>query len=196
MKKAALTILLAVNAAIRVHAQGRIAFDNQFNSNLTPDATNQGGVFDCGVLATGNFNASLYGGNSPTNLSLIVTLTQSSGNILSGDVIGMPGQWIDVTGQAYIVPGVPILGSGFFEVFAWEGNYDSYAAALAAGECAGRSGVFRNFTSSPTANTDDLTGMPSFDICPDCPEPGSLALCGLGAVSLLHFCRKKDSCNP
>jgi len=191
MKKTTTAVLFAVSIALRVHAQGYVAFDNFNNANLTPDATSGGGVFDCGVLATGNFNLSLYGGNSPTNLVLLATLLQSNGSAATGAAIGAPGQWIDTAGEIYRVPGVPIASLGFFKVYAWEGDFSSYAEALAAGQCAGSSDVFQNPTRSPTAAPPDLTGMPSFDICPDCPEPGTLAVGGLGAASLLLFRRNK-----
>jgi hypothetical protein len=192
MKKTILTTLLTVIVTISAHAQGTIAFDNQFNTNLTAGAASQGAVFDpVGNLNTGNFNLELWGGPSAGNLTLIARLLQSDGSIASGNAIGAPGQWIDVTGQSYVVPGVAVLGTGFFQVDGWIGSFNSFAAAIFGGApLTGQSAIFQNATGGGAVTAPDLTGMPSFSIS-FIPEPTTLALCGLGAASLLLFRRKK-----
>ena len=193
MRKLLLAALLTASASVGAFAQGTIAFDNQFNTNASPSATSSGYVFSptTGLPETGKFNLELYGGPSAGTMTLIARLLQSDGSALSGADIGASGQWIDVTGQSYIVPGVPALGVGFFEVQAWEGNFSSYAAAEIGLGIFGNSGIFQNPTGGGSVSAPDLIGMPSFFLCPDCPEPGTLALCGLGAASLLFFRRKK-----
>jgi hypothetical protein len=191
MKKTALTAFLAVLAALGAYAQGTIAIDNQYNTNVTQaGAPSSGGVFNLDVPDTGNWNISLLGGSSPSNLVLIGTLLQSSGQILSGTAVGAPGIWIDVTGQSYVVPGVAADSIGYFQVEAWEGNYDSFTAAISSGAVrANASPVFQNLTGDAFI-LPDLRGMPSFSIVV-VPEPTTLALCGLGAASLLLARRKK-----
>jgi len=193
MKKTIITVLLAVGASVGAFAQGTIAFDNQFNTNLTAGATSGGAVFDgSGHLNGGEFNLQLFGGASAGTMSLIATLLQSDGSAASGNDIGAPGLWIDTTGQSYVVNGVAALGTGFFQVDAWIGSASSYAAALGApaANSTGQSAIFQNATGGGNVPAPDLTGMPSFTLG-TVPEPTTLALAGLGAASLLLFRRKK-----
>jgi len=193
MKKTILTGMLAIGASIGAFAQGTIAFDNQFNTNVFAGATSSGAVIDkaTGLPETGNFNLQLWGGASAGSLSLIATLLQSDGSAASGTAIGAPGLWIDTTGNSYIVNGVPALGTGFFQVDAWIGSQADYGSALAAGNVpVGQSAVFQNATGGGAVSAPDLVGMPSFTVG-IAPEPTTLALCGLGAASLLFFRRKK-----
>jgi hypothetical protein len=124
-------------------------------------------------------------------MTLVATLLQSSGQIVSGNAIGTPGLWLDTSGQEYIIPGFPGFGTGFFQVQAWEGNFSDYTSAINGGAFTGVSAVFKNETGAGAgALAPDLTGMPSFTLAPS-PEPATLALCGLGTVSLLLFRRRK-----
>jgi len=192
MKKQILTGIVALGMAAGAFAQGTIAFDNQFNVNLTAGATNSGGVFKQGALDGSDFNVALYGGSSAANMTLIATLLQSAGQVLSGNTIGAPGLWLDNSGAEYPVAGVPALGTGFFQVQAWEGSFNDYASAVAGGAFAGQSSVFQNATGGGAVSAPDLTGLPSFTLTASVvPEPTTLALCGLGAASLLLFRRKK-----
>jgi len=192
MKKTILTALLAVGASVGAFAQGTIAFDNQNNVNISLGATNSGGVIDkaTGLPETADFNLQLFGGASAGSMTLIATLLQSDGSAASGTSIGAPGQWIDTTGQSYVVPGVAATSTGFFQVDAWIGSQSSYASAFAANAPTGQSAVFQNGTGGGNVLPPDLTGMPSFTLG-TVPEPTTLALAGLGAASLLLFRRKK-----
>jgi hypothetical protein len=200
MKTNALAALLSILATASIDAQvftqATIDFDNSFNTNLTPNASSEGAVFSlCPAGLADRFNLQLFGGASPNNLSLIATLLQSNDSALTGSEIGAPGQWVDGTGQTYFVPGVQALGIGYFQVFVWEGDqYSSFADAEASGTpFFGESAVFQNPTGGGTVPPADLTGMPSFAYGPlDCPEPATVALCGLGSVSLLLLRRRKS----
>jgi len=192
MKKTILTAVLAIGTSVGVFAQGTVAFDNQNNVSNTPTATASGYVFKNGALATSDFNALLMGGSSTSNLTVLATLLQSDGTILSGASVGAPGQWIDLTGASYTVNGVAAGGTAFLDVQIWEGNFSSMAAAKAAGMFGGDSGIFQNPTGGGALPPADLTGMPSFALTATVlPEPTTLAFAGLGAASLLLFRRKK-----
>lgn len=190
MKKTILTALLAIGATVGAFAQGTIAFDNQANTNTSAGATSQGYVFKNGALATSDWNAALYAGSSSSNMTLLATLLQSSGSIVSGTSVGAPGQWIDATGAFYVVNGVAAGASAFVDVQLWEGSFGDYASAKTGGAYTGDSGIFQNPTGGGALPPADLTGMPALVLVPS-PEPTTLALCGLGAASLLLFRRKK-----
>jgi len=194
MKKIIITGLLAASASVGAFAQGTIAFDNQNNATSTISSPAGGEVYNqtTSALETGNWNLQLFGGSTSSNMVLIATLLQSDGSAITGAAAGAPGQWIDSTGLSYVVPGVPISGVGFFDVKAWEGgNGSSYAGAVAGGATlTGDSGTFQNGTGGGPVPAPDLIGMPSLTLSP-VPEPATLALCGLGAASLLLLRRKK-----
>jgi len=183
---------MALGAVIGVHAQGLVAFDNQSNTNLFAGATSSGAVIQAGALATSDFNLELYGGSTSSNLTLLATLTQAGGGIISGASAGAPGQWLDVSGGAYLVQNVAIGANAFLDVFGWVGGSGtSYASALAGGATfTGTSGIFVNPTGGGALPAAELVGMPSWSLNP-VPEPATLAVCGLGAASLLLLRRKK-----
>jgi len=195
MKKIIITGLLAVCASVGASAQGVIFFDNQANTNVAIiNASSSGGVFKNGAPDAENFNLQLFGGSSSSNMVLLATLLSSDGSAITGAAAGAPGQWIDGIGNSYVVPGVAAGGTGFFDVQVWDGPYGSYAAALSGKTgFGGDSGVFQNGVGGGPIPTPDLTGLPSFSLVSlaPVPEPTTLALCGLGAASLLLFRRKK-----
>jgi len=195
MKKTIITALLAVGASVGVFAQGLVAFDNQSNTNLFAGAATSGAVIQGGALSTADFNLELWGGSTSSNMTVLATLLQSSGGIISGASAGAPGQWLDVSGASYLVNGVAIGGNAFLEVNGWVGGTgNSYAGAVAGGATfAGSSGIFVNPTGGGALPAAELVGMPSWSLNPTIsPEPTTLALCGLGAASLLLFRRKKS----
>jgi hypothetical protein len=207
MKKLIFTSLLAVGIAAGSQAQGTVTFDNADNFSATPTAKTGGLIFAGGInvvsnppLLTQDINLQLLGGPSPTSMTTIATLLLSNGSAV-GDYsfLGNPGQFLDPTGNLYHVPGVPAGGIGYFDVLAWTGvNANSFAAAINVGEAFGQSGVFQSATGGQIVGTNPPTNpvsigdaMPSFYLPEPGPEPGTLALFGLGAVTLLLFrCRK------
>ncbi len=188
--------MLMAGMVVSAFGQGtEINLDNSNNTNASPTAVSSGLLFNPDhSLFTGDISATLMGGSSSSNLSPIVTLLSSGGTLLSGASLGAPGQFADLSGNAYNVPGVAPGGTAFLDLQVWTGSFATFQAAAAGGGTTGDSGVFSNPTGgggTPPGAPLDLTGMPAFVVGPT-PEPATLALCGLGAASLLLFRRKKN----
>jgi len=205
MKKLILSTLAVGSLAVTSFGQGVIYFDGSNNSSTSPTATSEGQVFLNGVLdTTTDINAELVYGTSAGNVSIansVVTLLLSSsatqgnstlGETLSaaGDVTFFPGQLYDNSGTAYQFPTIAAGTSVFFDVYGWTGNYSSYAAALAGGALTGSSGVFSESLASATGTANDIEGMAALNL-QAVPEPTTMALAGLGGLSLFFLRRKK-----
>jgi len=193
MKKVIIAALIAVGASIGAFAQGTVQLDNQFNTNATIGAASSGYVYFNGALATGPFNVTLMGGSTSSNMTSIATLLYSTGGILSGSDIGAPGQWIDVTGSTYTIPGVAAQGTAVLDLLFWAGNgtFATYAAAFSGGGQVATTGNFSTVTGGNGVAGTEMIGMPSVNMIVQSPEPATLAICGLGAASLLLFRRRK-----
>jgi hypothetical protein len=203
MKKLILSFLIVLSAIVGAYAQfnpiGTVSFDSL---NANPAATLSSTSF--GLVFTGtsnnpiplnqNINLALLGGPNAGSLSLIAALTFANG-LAQGDntLLQVPGAFQDPSGAVYSVPGVPGGGIGFFEVEAWLGNDVTYAQAVGDLSPNGSSGIYSGFTGNggipPSIPVSIGDGMPSFLVTT--PEPTTLALCGLGAASLLLLRRKK-----
>jgi hypothetical protein len=192
MKKQIVATLLAGMAATGVYAQGIINLDNINNANSSPTATSGGLVFrtttqGAVVLEASDISVELFGGASAASLSPIVTLTGPSAVGISG---AGAGYILDPSGGTYTVNGVAGGGIATLELQAWEGNFSSYAAAVAGGAEVG-SVTFQNPTGgggTPASPPTDLTGMPALVL--GTPEPSTIALGGLGAAALMFFRRR------
>ncbi len=195
MKKTIVALLIMVAFTTGAFAQGvEINVDNFNNTNMSPFARSSGFLFnEDRALLTNDVSVTLLGGSTSSNLVPIVTLLNSAGQILSGNTVGSPGQFLDASGNAYNIPGVAPGGTAFLDLQVWEGNFSNFNAADATVNVpTGESGVFTNPTGGDSANPlpEDLVGMPSILVIAK-PEPSTLALFGLGAVSLLLFHRRK-----
>ncbi len=208
MKKPLLVSFIALVTTLGVHAQtgftGTVTFDN---GNANPAATLASSTFGMVFIGTANnpipldqdINVTLLGGSTAGSLSLIDSLTFANG-LAQGDntFLEAPGVFLDLTGSVYQVPGFlssnPVGAFAYFKLEAWFGKDATYENALADGSPTGNSGAYLSELGgvgsppSPPASIGD--GMPSF-LVPS-PEPGTLALFGLGAASLLLFRRKKS----
>jgi len=183
--------------SVSASAQGYVALDNNASTNRSPSATSSGLFFHntinqwTAVLLSGDFNAAFYGGTDSANLSLIASF---SGAAAAGSAFFGDGTWTDPQGRSYTVPGLEYTpanssGTAFFKVEAWVGSATSYAAAVAAGAPTGVSFTFSSPWASLPNLPPDLTGMPAICLC-YIPEPGAIALIGLGIAAPCIFQRR------
>jgi len=152
----------------------------------------------------------LLGTSAGTITTPVVTLLNSVGTTLNGGVIQPLGQESAAAGDISFFGTIDDQSGAeytlsayagqtlFFEIEAWTGQYNSYAAALASGvtgESAGTSSVFSEAV--PTASNSNpidvssvgvigLTQVPTTII----PEPSTLAMAGVGLASMLFMRRK------
>jgi len=187
MKKAILG-LLSVGAAASALAQGTVIFENSSSSgniylgSVGPTHYAAAGTYTVALLwapggslgtAQGSFQQiALYG--------LATGGATSTGFFTDSATIATP------TAQAPATVGV-------FEVEGWTGNYTSYAAAVAGGAAVGQSAEFLNSTGNPNPPGLPPVQTTGWDgnLVLVVPEPGTLALGGLGAAALLFFRRRK-----
>jgi hypothetical protein len=202
MKKLIFSVTVVAGFSMASFGQGVIYFDGSNNTSTSPSAASNGLVFINGVLDTASdINAELlYSSTATGTFSPVVTLLLSSlaspiGNNVgqtiaaAGDITSYGnGSLIDTSGNAYFTP----LGSGttgYFEVQGWLGNEISLAAAQAAGQPAGSSGVFSEVLTSATGTANSVNNMPALNLTA-VPEPSTLAMAGVGLASMLIFRRR------
>jgi hypothetical protein len=200
MKKLILSVAGTSLLALSSSAQG-IAF-----------ADNSGASYDTTIAGTPNTTKDLnlellYGTSAGSVTTPVVTLLLSTSATPASTPIAIGGTYAalsdisflgtiaDPSGVTYSLPGGV---TDFFQVLAWSGSYQSYAAALASGvtgEFAGTSSVFsESIPASSTAFPADissvgvvgLTQVPTTII----PEPSTLAMAGVGLASMLFMRRK------
>lgn len=193
-KALVLSTLLAVLER-SAFAQGAVYFDNGTPSNLNPSATSGGAFFDGFttpaspvVLTDGviDYHGSLWGGSSSSTLRLLVSDALM-------DYSGALGRYLDDSGFAYNVPGVPPATLGYFQIEIWRGDATTLAAAQAAGEPWAISAVFQNLAGNSVIENGPvyLSGMPAVILT--IPEPGVFALSGLGSLAWALFVRQRRS---
>lgn len=133
-------------------------------------------------------------------LLLSSTNTNPSGSGALGQVYSAAGD-ISAFGTIYDFSGTEYNLSAYagdtihLQVFAWTGNYSSLAAAEQAGDFFesiwGSSQVFAvTLGNSPYSFPADISGVGTI-IMDDVPEPTTIALAGLGGLSLLVLRRRK-----
>jgi|SRR6266850_1422665 len=191
MKKSILESLLGA-LAVGAYAQGQIALDNFSNTSTAPSAAANGlfwlSTAGSPVLINQDFNAAFYGGANSSSLALLSLFLLSDGSAVHDNAF--PGKFSDPTVNVYTIQGATT--SAFFQIQAWTGNFNSYAAAVAGGSAAAQSPVFVNPVELPPGPPADFINMPAM-VLSTVPEPSIFALAGLGCSVLLWRWRRGNS---
>lgn len=184
-----------VAAASTMYGQGRVNFNNTA-ANTFVTVTSDSGSAAPGQGATGSGLGSQYsiqllwapvGVYADTAAFLAAVLGSSSPTPFN---VG-GGQFTGGTQPSPVGTSMP-AGTYTMAARAWwnDGLFATYNASAVAGNNVGWSGFWnQNATASPTPAPATI-GLGSFTV-QAVPEPGTLALAGLGAASLLLFRRKK-----
>ena len=206
MKKIILSVTAIAGFSVAAFAQGTITFDGSNNTSTSPTAPSSGLVFiDSGSGAvldtTTDINAELLysaTGVAGTFTSVVTLLLSSSaaptdGSLgqsyaSAGDItFWANGQLQDQSGQSYVIPTIAAGSTAFFEVMGWTGVGATYGAQ---GTAFGTSSVFSEVLSASTSPVQaNIEGMPALVL--NVPEPTTMAMAGLGGLSLLFLRRKK-----
>lgn len=202
MKKAILSILAFISLSSRGFGQGVITFDGSegpglrvFYNSLTdftavPDTNIDINAELFYSVGYGEFGQPLY---EPLVTLLLSDTTPTYGLLppgavepAAGDITFVGnGTLFDATGNEYQISFLPAGTVVTFMVEAWFGNYSSLDEAISYGAAAGRTGPFQETLSSPSdllpANISNMPILGMYFI----PEPGTMALAGLGFGALL-----------
>jgi len=211
MKKIAIT-LLSVAAATSMYAQGNFNFNNLSSSGaITINSSNNAGAAEGagGFFVGTGYTASLYwGAASATQFGQLTYFPITGGDpvffgagVADADQSAFAGNFdggnvgFPATANIPIEVAVAVWWSG--PGSGGHGAATSYAQAVADGYNAGISGLvpITLTTSADPSTIQDLTALASFTVGTVAPEPTTLALCGLGAASLLLFRRKTVNTN-
>jgi len=184
MKKILLAAI-TMGLTASVFAQGTIDFANVSGTGTSGRIMTLSNGIPV-LAANGTYSVGLYWGVLGSTEAQLTLILQGKGNFSAGRfTLGNA-----VTGAA-TAPGA----NATFEVKAWDGPTTSYEAAVAAGTGGvGTSGLFQNPTGgggSPPGLPAEINGWTGNIIITPIPEPATIALCGLGAASLLLFRRRK-----
>jgi len=195
MKKLYLTAIICAGTAVGALAQGTIIFDSSASTgSVTFGVPKPNASAPTNTPAAGTWTAALLFAPGTTlgqplgSFTQIATVSGSDANngYISGSTIEtIPSGDGESAGAA-----------GTFIVEAWTGSYANYAAALVgtAGTYVGASVEFANNVGNPNPPPTAAQPMTGWDgnleLFP-IPEPGTLALGGLGAAALLLFRRRK-----
>lgn len=211
MKKQILLTVLGFASAAAAYGQGQVFFANyNFGAGLdSPIRYNANPLLvpagKAGLLVGSTFNVELQYSvaasvSGPTDASW-VSVPSSITAIGFGPVAdGAVGQNAgDFYFGAVTLPAVTAGNAGavFFQILAWQTAGPTGGASYDLAQVHGRSGIFQSTAIKPVATglspAADFTGygLQPWTVQFDVPEPGTLALAGLGAAGLLLFRRRK-----
>lgn len=193
MKKTLLTLAVAAVSALTVYGQGRVNFNNYVSgSAVTVDPLNMGPIGGAtGANVGANYSVQvLYAGGTFADITSFLAASPLSSTPVAffGATGGSPG----TDGAGLFDGGTVAVGpAGTYTMLirAWYngGQYATYDAAFGSANT-GQSLFSVSATAAPTPAPNTTFAPFTVGIV---PEPTSLALVGLGAISFLALRRKK-----
>jgi hypothetical protein len=186
MKKlvlAAVTSGALIALTTTVQAQGTVWL-NSFDAGYS---VYQG----AGNTAVVNENVEVLAGASSSSLVPVVASVNGSPTVFLTDSGG------NFDYNYGVIPTVGGGGTAYFEIIAWAGAVDFATAAATVGDWTGTSAIWSQAIGTvvpapPATPSPQSLNMPAdiHMVMTVIPEPGSLALFGLGAVALVAFRRR------
>jgi len=200
MKKLILSVSAVAGLSLAGYAQGIALQDNSTSaSNNGYDTTING------VPNAADLNLELLIGATTPNTP-VITLLLSIANPTTSNAPGQTSSAVGdmAAGYIYDPSSLAYTVASFAgqtvnaEIEAWTGNYSSYAAAEASGVTGVDAGISQIFTASipstPTGFAADVSNMGVINLTQVpttvVPEPSTLAMAGVGLVSMLLMRRK------
>jgi len=196
MKKLILSVTATAGLAMAGSAQ-QVYFHD---SNAANSQSNDVSITVAGVTTvdtTQDLNLELLVGSTAGNVTtdvvtLLLSQTTASATTGLGTVqpakgdISFAGLIVDQTGNGYTVP----AGTAFYQVLAWEGSSATFPG-LGTATLAGESAVL-GFNPLPAASAPAVEENLPVDInlTAVVPEPSTLAMAGVGLVSMLFMRRR------
>jgi len=183
MKKLLLVGVVSMVGITSVSAQGTIDFRNRITGTLDIPVYGVGGT----LLAGANFLAQLY--YSATQTGSLTPIVDAAAPFRTGTGAGY---WNAGADSTRILPGIAAGSEVWLQVKAWDSTFGAtYDIAKAAGGLWGDSTVFRVPVTGggglPPGPAAAMLQLQSFSLV---PEPSTIALGILGAVTLLFRRRK------
>jgi hypothetical protein len=198
MKKLILSSILTIGTAAGVLAQGTVTFESAQQTGTITFYTSSGPAAGSITQQEGNSTT-----GTAWEVALLWSATLSTSQPLTAFTSAVVYSTASDPGHAegfftdnttITIPTGSGGGAAAFVVEAWTGNYATYAAAQAAGAYVGVSAEFLNSMGNPNPPATapiETTGFNGNLILVPAPEPGTIALGGLGAAALLLFRRRK-----
>lgn len=205
MKKLLLTLAAVTAVTTMSYAQGVINFQNESTfapaDAITVGATHtaNGGNTGDGIGGDKYSVQLLWAPGTYANQAAFNAALPSSSAVFTGNSVFLANTGPLATFSGFFDAGAvntgAAAGTNTFQVRAWYNvGFSTYAAAQTASLAnlanVGTSVLFTGVTASGSTPVN-TTIFPGFQVTSTVPEPGTLALAGLGAASLLLFRRKK-----